>query len=72
MEFSTKQNLEWNMGGVNGDRVKKKEETPALILFAPVSLIVFLFYSITHQDYGPIVHVLFSETAFRGSHWSVL
>lgn len=32
MEFSTKQNLEWNMGGVNGDRVKKKKD-PSLLLY---------------------------------------
>lgn len=36
------------MGGVNGDREEeKKRETQALILFAAVSLIVFLFYSIS-------------------------
>lgn len=33
---------EWRQGG----KKKKERETQALILFAPVSLIVFLFYSI--------------------------
>lgn len=75
MEFSTKQNLEWNMGGVNADRVKKmqKEKTDSSP-FSPFTCLSYCSSVLEHQPQacGPIVHISFSETVFSKSHWSVL
>lgn len=66
-EFSTKQNLEWNIGGVNGDRAgKKKKKKPRL---GPYSLRAQVFFCVcvSAQVYVPLVQVLFSETVFTES-----
>lgn len=62
MEFSTKQNLEWNIGGVNGDRVRKKKRErerlqPSFSLH-PSLLLYFYFVALARslQSYSPAFH----------------
>ncbi len=60
---------EWRQG----KKKKKERERDS----SPHSLCTRLSYCISilqHQPqaHGPIVHVPFSDTVFRGSHWSVL
>lgn len=63
-EFSTKQNLEWNIGGVNGDRagLKKKKKKAR-----PYSLSTHLFSVFGPWVHVPLVQVLFAESVFTES-----
>lgn len=60
--FSTKQNLEWNIGGVNGDGAGIKKKTK----LSPYSLSAHFCVS-RPGVHVPLVQVLFSETVFTES-----